>query len=58
MANRTRALLSAIFAYAVDELVVDANPVKLVRTIKGETPRERALAEESEIHEFFAALAE
>lgn len=58
MANRTRALVSALFAYAVDELIIESNPVKLVRSIKGEAPRQRALAEEFELRGFFVALDE
>jgi integrase len=57
VANRTRALVAGIFAYAVDECDIEVNPAKSVRSIKGERRRERALEDEAELRGFFAALA-
>jgi integrase len=56
VANRTRALLTGIFAYAVDECDIDVSPTKAVRNLKGELRRERALEDEAELRGFFAAL--
>jgi integrase len=45
-ANRTRALLSKVFAFGVEKESVEANPVYGVKRVYVETPRERVLAEE------------
>lgn len=45
-ANRTRALLSKVFAFGVEKERVEANPVYGVKRVYVETPRERVLTEE------------
>jgi integrase len=45
-ANRTRALLSKIFAFGIEKERVEANPVYGVKRVYVETPRERVLTEE------------
>ncbi len=45
-ANRTRALLSKVFAFGVEKERVESNPVYGVKRVYVETPRERVLAED------------
>jgi integrase len=45
-ANRTRALLSKVFAFGIEKERVEANPVYGVKRVYAESPRERVLAEE------------
>jgi integrase len=45
-ANRTRALLSKVFAFGVERERVEANPVYGVKRVYAESPRERVLSEE------------
>ena len=45
-ANRTRALLSKVFAFGVEKERVESNPVYAVKRVYVEAPRERVLTEE------------
>lgn len=45
-ANRTRALLSKVFAYGIEKERVEANPIYGVKRLYAEKPRERVLSEE------------
>jgi integrase len=45
-ANRTRALLSKVFAFGIEKERVEANPVYAVKRVYVEEPRERVLTEE------------
>lgn len=44
-ANRTRALLSKIFAFGIERERIEANPVQAVKRVYAETPRERVFTE-------------
>lgn len=55
-ANRVRALIAAIFNYAVDQFIVEASPVKIVRRVAKEQPRDRALTDEAELRGFLGAV--
>jgi len=44
-ANRTRALLSKVFAFGVEKERIEANPVYAVKRVHVEAPRERVLTE-------------
>jgi integrase len=46
VANRTQAMLSSVFSWAVSEGLVDANPVKGLSKRTDEGPRERTLSDE------------
>lgn len=55
-ANRVRALVAAIFNFAVDQFIIEASPVKIVRRIAKEQARERAITDEAELRGFLAAI--
>lgn len=57
MANRTRSLVGAIFAFAEEREIVDGNPARRVRRPAEEMPRERVLAA-AEIRKLWNVLAE
>ena len=57
MANRTRALISVIFNFAVEREIVEVNPVSGVRKLSPERSRDRVLLE-TEIGALWAALEE
>lgn len=56
-ANRTLAVLSKMFNYAVERALIDVNPVAGVKAPAPEAPRERVLSE-SEIKTFWTKLTE
>ena len=58
MANRVRTLVAAVFHYASDQFIIETNPLKQVRRVAKEAPRERALKEEAELRGFLAAVGE
>jgi len=55
--NRLRGLLAQLFYFATEQFIVDVNPVKQVRRVAKEAPRQRALIDDSELRGFLAALA-
>lgn len=55
MANRVRALLSKVFAFAIERELVEVNPVAGVKRSATEVPRERTLTE-AEIAQVWRAL--
>lgn len=55
MANRLRALIHKMFAFAVDRDIIENNPCSGVKPLVSEKPRERALSE-NEIKAFWNSL--
>lgn len=54
--NRLRAMLAAIFYFAMEKFIVDESPVVRVRRVAKETARDRAMIDDAELRGFLAAM--